>query len=82
MPDVTWAEIAKLALFILLTWWIRRGSVADNTKAAERVIKSTAAQSTSEDIVARLQRVETDLALVKRATVGGSSIDDRGPKGS
>jgi hypothetical protein len=72
----TWAELAKLALYGLLAWWIRRGSIGDNSAAADRVIKSTAAQSTSEDILTRVKQLELDVALVKRATV---REDDRAP---
>ncbi len=75
----TWAEVAKLSLYALLAWWIRRGSIADNSKAADRVITSTAAQSTSNDILTRVKQLELDLALVKRATV---KEDDRAPERS
>jgi predicted Zn-dependent protease len=39
-------------------------------------VRSTAAQSTSNDILTRVTRIETDLELVKKATV---AVDDRGP---
>lgn len=77
--DVTWLEIIKLAVFGLLTWWIRHGSKADVKTEANRVITSTAAQSTSNEILERLAAVETDLALIKKATVKCVTIDDRAP---
>lgn len=54
---------------------MRQGSKRDS----ESVKRSTAAQSTSEEILARLTAVESDLALMKQAMLKQFGIDHRGP---
>lgn len=70
--DLGWGTVVQAVILAFCTWYMRRGQKADS----QAVIRSTAAQSTSNDILARVTRIETDLELVKKATV---AVDDRGP---
>lgn len=79
--ELGWEVVAQAVAIAVCTWYVRRGSKRDSEKASSRVIRSTAAQSTSNDILARMKKVERDLALVKMAITGDNGgIDDRGPR--
>jgi hypothetical protein len=74
--DLGWAAVLQAVIISISTWYVRRGSRQD----AVYVAKSTAAQSTSNDILERVKKLEDDLALVKRITLKDNRIDDRGPR--
>jgi hypothetical protein len=76
VADIGWAAALQAVIIAISTWYVRRGAKQD----AGWVARSTAAQSTSNEILERVKAVELDLALVKRATLKDSSIDDRGPR--
>lgn len=77
--ELGWGTAVQALILAGCTWYMRRGQKSDTT----RVIRSTAAQSTSEEIrdqvvalKAQVDELATDVRLVKKATV---RIDDRGP---
>ncbi len=65
------------ASFIAQLWGNRK-----TEKVGEKIAGATAAQSTSTDILARVKTLESELAIVKQATVDQNKpIDHRSPKG-
>jgi hypothetical protein len=70
--DLGWGTVIQAVILCVCTWYMRSGAAKDR----DQVVRSTAAQSTSNDILTRVTRIETDLELVKKATV---AVDDRGP---
>lgn len=73
--ELGWAAAIQAVVIAISTVIIRAGSRKD----AATVSRSTAAQSTSNDILARVQAIETDLALVKMATLKDTEVDHRAP---
>lgn len=71
--------IEGVALFVA-TLWVRSRGKRDTEKVADKVIKSTAAQSTSEEILRKISELELDMRLVKSHLFGDTSIDHRGPR--
>jgi hypothetical protein len=77
MEIFSWGTALQALIIAGCTWYVRSGSKKHADAAAATVVRGTAAQSTSNDILARVTAIETDLALVKACTV--KSVDDRGP---
>ncbi len=76
--DFGWSAVLQAVILTFCTWYLRRGSRAD----VEVVTRRVARQSTSTDILTRVQAIEADLALVKAAALRDTSIDHRGPRRS
>ena len=73
--DLDWGTAIQALILAACTWYMRRGSKAD----ARKVAQSTASQTTSDEILARVVALEVDVSLVKRATLKETGIDNRGP---
>lgn len=78
--ELGWTAVIQTGLLAIFTVIIKVLTKKDTDKAAEKVVQGTAAQTTSNEILARVSRLEMDVELVKRATVKECDLDHRGPK--
>lgn len=70
-----WMTILATTYVTLCTWYIRRGQKKDTSK----VIRSTAAQSTSDEIHDIVKSLQADMILVKKVIAADQSVDHRAP---
>ena len=68
-------ETVYTVLTALGLWYIRRGAKSDRSV----VIQSTAAQSTSNEILEKINRLESDVGLLKKVALADKPIDHRAP---
>ncbi len=75
--DLGWNSVLQAVILAACTWYIRNGNKHDS----ETVVRQTAAQSTSNEILERTKALEVEMAVVKRALAKEikESIDHRGP---
>lgn len=73
--ELGWIAVIQGVIITGCTWYMRQGSKRDT----ETVVRSTAAQSTSDSILDRVRLIEIDVALIKRSTVKRADLDHRGP---
>ena len=57
--DIGWGTALQAVIITLCTWYMRQGSKRDS----ELTIRSTAAQSTSNEILDRVKALELELKL-------------------
>jgi hypothetical protein len=79
MEEYTWSAVAQAVIMAICTWFIRWKSTKDKTETQEKVIQSTASQTTSNEILSRVKALEVDMHLVKQAALKDGGIDHRGP---
>lgn len=73
--ELGWGNVVQAVLIAISTWYMRRGNKNDTSS----VIRTTAAQRTSNEILERVQSLEAQVQLIRTIVSKGVTIDDRGP---
>lgn len=76
-PD--WSTVIQTVILAVSTWYLRKGSKKDTAVATAAVVKSTASQSTSDEILTRVAKLEDDVSHLREMYVIQFGIDHRGP---
>lgn len=73
--ELGWSNAIQAIIMMISTWYIRRGGKSD----AQGVKNSTAAQTTSTEILERVRTLEVKVDVILELTRESVGIDHRGP---
>ena len=73
--DLGWGTVAQAVITAIATVIIRKNTKTETAK----VISGTAAQTTSDCILSKVNAIELDVQILKRAQINALKIDNRGP---
>lgn len=79
MEMTDWGTVIQTLIVAICTWYLRRGGKKDTAVATATVVKSTASQVTSDEILKRVAKLETDVSHLREIYVTQFGIDHRGP---